>query len=131
MRVAEEGTVLLRTNNVVRVINQETGCSTLAYAQHQRWSPRGHILKSLALASSLVSSTPPLKIILCGDFNFHFETNSADAVKFFNMVDCYGFTPLDSFRSNPTHCKGGILDAFFISKNAMDKNFMKNLDIIQ
>ena len=27
------------------------------------------------------------KIILCGDFNFHFETNSADAVKFLNMID--------------------------------------------
>ena len=66
------------------------------------------------------------KIILCGDFNFHFETNSADAVKFLNMIDCYGFTPLDSFNSNPTYCKGGVLDAFFISKNAMDKNFMKN-----
>ena len=70
------------------------------------------------------------KIILCGDFNFHFETNSADAVKFLNMIDCYGFTPLDSFNSNPTHCKGGVLDAFFISKNAMDKNFMKNLDVV-
>ena len=70
------------------------------------------------------------KIILCGDFNFHFETNSADAVKFLNMIDCYGFTPLDSFKSNPTHCKGGVLDAFFISKNAMDKNFMKNLNVV-
>ena len=70
------------------------------------------------------------KIILCGDFNFHFETNSADAVKFLNMIDCYGFTPLDSFKGNPTHCKGGVLDAFFISKNAMDKNFMKNLDVV-
>ena len=28
------------------------------------------------------------------------------------------------------HCKGGVLDAFFISKNAMDKNFMKNLDVV-
>ena len=44
------------------------------------------------------------------------KTNSADAVKFLNMIDCYGFTPLDSFKSNPTHCKGGVLDAFFISK---------------
>ena len=70
------------------------------------------------------------KIILCGDFNFHFETNSADAVKFLNMIDCYGFIPLDSFKSNPTHFKGGVLDAFFISKNAMDKNFIKNLDVI-
>ena len=70
------------------------------------------------------------KIILCGDLNFHFETNSADAVKFLNMIDCYGFTPLDSFKSNPTHCKGGVLDAFLISKNAMDKNFMKNLDVV-
>ena len=41
------------------------------YTQNQRWSlrgrpwPREHTLKSLALASSLVSSTPPLlKIIL-------------------------------------------------------------------
>ena len=66
------------------------------------------------------------KIILCGDFNFHFETNLADAVKFLNMIDCYGFTPLDSFNSNPTHCKGGVLDTYFISKNAMDKNFLKN-----
>ena len=54
------------------------------------------------------------KIILCGDFNFHFETNSADAVKFLNMIDCYGFTPLDSFKRNTTHCKGGVLHAFFI-----------------
>ena len=67
---------------------------------------------------------------MCGDFNFHFETNSADAVKFLNMIDCYGFTPLDSFKSNPTHCKGRVLNAFFICKNAVDKNFMKNLDAI-
>ena len=52
------------------------------------------------------------------------------AVKFLNMIDCYDFTPLDSFNSNPTHCKGGVLDAFFVSKNAMDKNFMKNLDVV-
>ena len=45
------------------------------------------------------------------------------------MIDCYGFTPLDSFNSNPTYCKGGVLDAFFTSKNAMDKNFMKNLEV--
>ena len=70
------------------------------------------------------------KIILCGDFNYYFETNSADAVKFLNMNDCYGFTPLDSSKSNPTHCKGGVLDSFFISNNAMNKNFMKNLDVV-
>ena len=63
-------------------------------------------------------------------FNFHFETNSADAIKFLNMIDCYGFTPLHSFKSHPTHCKGKGLDAFFISKNAMDKNFMKNIDVV-
>ena len=67
---------------------------------------------------------------MCGDFTFHFETNSADAVKFLNMIDCYGFTPSDSFKGNPTHCKDGVLDAFFITKNAMDKNFMKNLDVV-
>ena len=27
------------------------------------------------------------KIILCGDFNFHFEANLADAVKFLDMID--------------------------------------------
>ena len=67
---------------------------------------------------------------MCGGFNFHFETNSADAVKFLEMIDCFGFTPLDSFKSNPTHCKGEVQDAFFISKNAGDNNFMKNLDVI-
>ena len=36
--------------------------------------------------------TLPDKIILSGDFNFHFETNSEDAVKFLIMIDCYGFT---------------------------------------
>ena len=56
------------------------------------------------------------KIILCSDFNFHFETNSADAVKFLNMIDCYRFTPLDSFRSNPTHCKVGFLMHFLFQK---------------
>ena len=70
------------------------------------------------------------KIILCDDYNFHFETNSADAVKFLNMTDCNGFTPLDCFKSNPTHCKDADLDAFFISKNPVDKNFIKNLDVI-
>ena len=48
----------------------------------------------------------------------------------FFMIDCYGFTPLDSFKSNSTHCKGGALDAFSISKNAVDNNFMKNLVVI-
>ena len=46
------------------------------------------------------------------------------------MNDGYSFTPLDSFKSNPTHCKDVVLDAFFISKNAMDNNFIKNLDVI-
>ena len=45
------------------------------------------------------------------------------------MIDCYGFTPLDVLKSNPSHCKG-VLDAFFISKKAVDKNLMKNLDVI-
>ena len=34
---------------------------TNSVKKKQRWSPRGHILKSLALASSLESSTPPLE----------------------------------------------------------------------
>ena len=45
------------------------------------------------------------------------------------MIDCYGFTPLDSFKSNPTGCKGEDLDIVFISKNVVSSNFMKNLDV--
>ena len=67
---------------------------------------------------------------MCGDFNFNFETNSKDAVKFLNIIDCYGFTPLYSFKSNPTRCKDGVSDAFLILKNAVDHKFMKNLDVI-
>ena len=70
------------------------------------------------------------KIILCGDFNVHFKTNSADAAKLLNTINCRGFTPLDSFKSDPTHCKGGVLDVFFIFKNAVSNNFIKNLDVI-
>ena len=70
------------------------------------------------------------KIILCGDFNFHFKTNSADAVKFLDVIDCNGFTLLDSFESNPTHCKDDGLNAFFVSKNAVDNNLKKSLDVI-
>ena len=44
------------------------------------------------------------------------QTWNLDAVKFLNRIDCYGFTPLDSFKSNPTHCKGGVLDAFLFQK---------------
>ena len=46
MRVAEEGTVLLRTS-AVRVINQATGRSTLPYAQHDTVSQTTLILDSL------------------------------------------------------------------------------------
>ena len=45
------------------------------------------------------------------------------------MIDCCGFTPLNSFKSNSSSSKGGVVYAFFISKNAMDKNFIKNLDV--
>ena len=46
VRVAEKGTVLLRTS-AVRVINQETGRSTLAYAQHDTASQATLISDSL------------------------------------------------------------------------------------
>ena len=46
------------------------------------------------------------------------------------MVNCFSFTPLDNFKSYPTHCKGGILGAIFTSKNAVCNNLMKNLDVI-
>ena len=46
VRVAEEGTVLLQTS-AVRVINQTTGRSTLAYAQHDTASQASLISDSL------------------------------------------------------------------------------------
>ena len=37
---------------------------------------------------------------------------------------------MGGFKSNSSHRKGGVLDVFFISKNAVDNNFIKNLDVI-
>ena len=56
------------------------------------------------------------KIVLCGDLNFYFETNSADAVKFLNMIECCGFTPLEGFKTNPSHCQMRFLMYFLFLK---------------
>ena len=58
MRVAEEGTVLLRAS-AVRVINQTTGCSTLAYAQHDTASQATLISDSLREELGLEVTTDP------------------------------------------------------------------------
>ena len=58
VRVAEEGTVLLRTS-AVRVINQTTGCSTLAYAQHDTASQATLISISLREELGLEVTTDP------------------------------------------------------------------------
>ena len=58
MRVAEEGTVLLRAS-AVRVINQTTGCSTLAYAQHDTASQTTLISDSLREELGLEVTTDP------------------------------------------------------------------------
>ena len=58
VRVAEEGTVLLRTS-AVRVINQTTGCSTLAYAQHDTASQATLISDSLREELGLEVTTDP------------------------------------------------------------------------
>ena len=58
VRVAEEGTVLLRTS-AVRVINQTTGCSTLAYAQHDTASQATLISDLLREELGLEVTTDP------------------------------------------------------------------------
>ena len=58
VRVAEEGTVLLRTS-AVRVINQTTGCLTLAYAQHDTASQATLISDSLREELGLEVTTDP------------------------------------------------------------------------
>ena len=58
VRVAEEGTVLLRTS-AVRVINQTTGCSTLAYAQHDTGLQATLISDSLREELGLEVTTDP------------------------------------------------------------------------
>ena len=37
---------------------------------------------------------------------------------------------MNGFKSNPKHSKNGLLEAFYISKNAVDNNFIKNEDAI-
>ena len=61
-------------------------------------------------------------MILCGDFKFHFQTNSVNAVKFLNMSDLYGFTPLDAVSKviPLAAIKVNFFIQFFFSKNAMD-----------
>ena len=63
VRVAEESTVLLRTS-AVRVINQTTGCSTLAYAQHDTASQATLISDSLREELGLEVTTDPF-ITIC------------------------------------------------------------------
>ena len=58
MRVAEEGTVLLRTS-AFRVINQTTCCSTLAYSQHDTALQATIILDSLREELGLEVMTDP------------------------------------------------------------------------
>ena len=62
VRVAEEGTVLLRTS-AVRVINQTTGCSTLAYAQHDTASQATLISDLLTEELGLEVTTDPFMTI--------------------------------------------------------------------
>ena len=73
------------------------------------------------------------KFILCGDFNFHLQKNSPDVTKLLNILSCYGFRPLTDYDRHATHCKGSVLDAFFIHggyKPNLHGEFLNNLQVI-
>ena len=54
-----------------------------------------------------VLSSRCLSFIICGDFNFHVDTDCSDRVKFYNLIDC---CDLHQHVTQPTHLHGHTLD---------------------
>ena len=61
------------------------------------------------------------------------QKNSPDVTKFLNILSCYGFRPLTDYDLHATHCKGSVLDAFFIHggyKPNLHGELLNNLQVI-
>ena len=51
------------------------------------------------------------KLTLCGDFNFHLQTNIRDSAKFFTILAWHGFSIVNDQQPHmlPTHSKSFLL----------------------
>ena len=66
-------------------------------------------------------ATKHAKSLLRGDFNFHLEKESdSESRKFSTLISDRGFSLAVDSLSSPTHCSGGALDVFIVSRYISD-----------